>query len=129
MKLKMFMPNSPKRLWPQDDPVCETRRLETHTGQQFLHSGTPLLLGPRFRRRHKCNVTLHGKMREETNFLNDVTDAPPKPDRIPVCGWPAFDKNSARRGLDQTVDQFKRRGFARTAPSKKHNRLAGFDSE
>ena len=66
-------------------------------------------------------------MREQADFLNDITDAPAQPDRIPIDGRLAFDDHLARGGIDQAVDQLHRRGLARAAASEQHQRLAEGD--
>ncbi len=84
---------------------------------------------PAFEPRHHADIFFDGQMREQTDFLNHVTDAPAQPNRIPFERAFALDPNLARRRIDETVDQFHRRGLARAAAPEKNQSLAAPDGQ
>jgi hypothetical protein len=63
-------------------------------------------------------------MGKQADFLDDIADAAAQLNGIPFQGRFALDSHLPFRGIDQTVDQFHRRGFARAASPEQHERLA-----
>jgi len=57
-------------------------------------------------------------VREQSDFLNYITDASPEMDRIPVPDALAFDEQVAGRVIPQAVDQLQHGSLAATAAAQ-----------
>src|SRR5579864_8629716 len=98
------------------------RGIETDHLQEFARASVHSFFRPAFDSRHDSDVALHGKVRKQSNFLDDVTDAAPQPDDI-IAKIPRH-LDLPSRGSQQAVDEFQRRGFTRTTAPEQYENLS-----
>ncbi len=73
---------------------------------------------PAFQRRDKPDVAFHREMGEESNFLDDITDAPPQTNRVPLGRRTSFNQNFALGRLEQPVDELEGGGLTGAAAAQ-----------
>ena len=74
--------------WPAGKLARESRRetigVESDQRQQRARPLLDSFCRPILQTRHDADIFFHRQMREQTDLLNHVTDAPAQPDRIPI---------------------------------------------
>jgi hypothetical protein len=101
--------------------------IEADEIQQLARAGIDLIFIPAFQPRHDADIFFDGKMREQADFLNDVADAAPEPDRVPLGRRLAFDEHVAFGGIEQAIDELQGRRLTAAAPPEQHQGLAAAD--
>ena len=69
------------------------------------------------------------EVRQQPDFLNDVTDATAETDGVPIPQAPALHQNFSGRGDAKAVDQLQECGFAASAAAEKGNSFAPMNFE
>src|ERR1700688_2029027 len=91
---------------------------QSDRGQQLTHPRFDARSWPILDLRHKRNVALHSEMREKTAVLNNVSNASPQANRIPVCCPLAVNAHFAGRRQQQSIDELESCSFSRTAAAE-----------
>ena len=102
---------------------------KSHAREQLVDARVDARLLPLLERRDERDVLGHGEVREEAGVLQDVADAPPEPDGVPVPRALPLDEDLALRREDERVDHPQRRRLALAAPAEEDERLAREDVE
>ncbi len=66
-------------------------------------------------------------MREKPCLLNNIADAPPELDGLPLGSRSLTDNDLACSGNEHTIDELEQGSFAATAATEEHQGLAGID--
>ena len=110
-------------------PTGEFGKIQTDECEHFANTVADACFWPAFEARHQRNVALDGPVREQTDILNDITDAATQTDGIPLRLIATLDEDRAFGGFEQTVYQLERGGFARAAASQEHERFSRGDGK
>ena len=109
--------------------VREIRSAQTYGIEQSRHARGDFVFGPVFEPGDETDVALHGEVREQAAFLNDVADAAAEADAVPFHGGLAVNADLARRRQNHAVDETQGSGFAGAAAAEQDERFAGLDGE
>jgi hypothetical protein len=66
--------------------VCKFRWIKSNEGQEFSNSNGSAATVPFFKGRHESNVLRDREVREEAGVLNNVPDAAPETNGVPIVG-------------------------------------------
>ena len=97
--------------------------IQPDCGQQLSHARFDARLGPVFNSRHERDVALNGEVWEQTTVLNDIPDASPQPDRIPLRSATSVNAHVACGRQQQAVDQLQSGRLPRAASAQQHQGL------
>jgi hypothetical protein len=104
-------------------------RVEANELEHLAYSSANLVLGPGFQRWNQRDVALDGEVRKQADFLDNVSDVPPKTDGIPFPRTPAFDEYIAADRLQEPIYQFESGCFPGAAAAQYYDGFAAFDFE
>ena len=107
-------------LWRAEAPCRES----SSSTRASVRAPLPALEG-----RDERDVFGDREVREEPGVLEDVADAPPQPDGVPVARALPLDEDLARGREDERVDHLERRRLALAAPAQEDERFAREDVE
>jgi hypothetical protein len=104
-------------------------RAQSYESQQLSHARGDPLPRPVLNPRHERDVAFHGEMRKQTAILNDIADAAPKLNRIPVRSAGSVDTYFARSWQQQTINQLQSGRLSRATAAEQNQSLARFHGE
>ena len=97
--------------------------------EQFINAGGDSCVVPLFQSGDECDVLRDGEMREETSFLDNVSNTATEADGIGFGGGAAFDKDLPLRRDEQAIYEFEQRGFAAAAAAEKDDGFAAGNAQ
>ena len=109
--------------------IEKLRRLKAYLMKQFGDTGSDPFGRPTVQSRHQADVFADGEMREKPDLLNDVSDAAPQLNEIPLGGGTVFDQHVAGGRKQQAVEHFERGGLSRAAAAEQDERTANFNAK
>ena len=109
---------------PGEDVWWKTDKMQQLMSPRSAACGRPLLEPG-----NNGNVFLNRHMGKEADILNDVTDAPPQLNRVPVSRVAPFDHDRARGWHEEAIDQLEDGGLANAASTDNGQDFSRFDRE
>src|ERR1700674_1839261 len=98
---------------------CQVFR-QSACGKQLAHASFNARLRPVFDSWQQRDVALDGEVWEQTAVLNDISNASPQPDRIPLRSATSVNADVACGRQKQAVDQFQGSRLPRAAAPQQH---------
>ena len=84
-----------------------------------------LFRSPAFQLRHQSNVLLDVHVREQSDFLDGITNMAAQAYGVPVIRGFAFDDDLPFLAGEQIVDEFESCSFSRATAAQQHQSLSG----
>jgi hypothetical protein len=107
-------------------PTGEDVWWKTDEVQQLMGPRSAARGGPLLEAGDNRHVLLDSHMGKEADILNDVTDAPPQLNRVPVSRVAPFDHNRARGWHEEAIDQLEDGGLANAASTDNRQDFSRF---
>ena len=94
-----------------------------------MHPAHHALRRPSFQPRHHTDVPRDGHMRKEANLLNDIANAAPQSNRLPLTGIASLDQHRPGIGHQHAVHELEQRRLAGAAAADERQHVARLDRE